>query len=614
MKPIELIISSVLIFTSFICAADRPNILWIISEDNSTTLGCYGDKNAKTPNLDQLASKGIRFTNCFANAPVCAAARSTLFLGMHATSAGTYHMRSLYRVPEQIRPYFSYLREAGYFATNGKSDINTSTHSIKSIVNGASKQHIYLNRADKTAPFIAVHNLLQSHESRIFSAYSQKGSKQNEGFNLEHPMDLPPYQADTNETSQDWGRVYKQINRMDQAVGVILKALGKSGEADNTIILYCSDHAGIMIRSKRYLFDSGTRVPMIAYFPEKWKHLAPTGYQPGGVCERLTDFTDVSKTLLSIAGVEAPSHFSGKAFAGNVEPAKDKVLLFSGRFDECPDNSRALTDGRYRYLRNYESDRNLNQLESYTLRQASQKAQYYAFKSGSTNEYQNAIYDYQPAEAFFDTANDPHEVTNLIHSEEHQKLIALFRKELDQQLISTHDLGFIPEPLIAEIDETQPVYEWAQSAENYPLQELLLLANLIGQTDPASLERFKSAIQSSNRIKRYWGVLGLRVAGTKAGDYKPLLFNLLKDEDSSVRITAACTLGKLGIDQTDFLLNEAKRATTDAHATWALDVLKLLEVTNIPSDLAPADYTKGQYSLSAFNDIQKCKSYTKLPD
>ncbi len=593
--------------------AEKPNILWIISEDNSTYLGCYGDPNANTPHLDALAAKGMRYTNCFANAPVCAPARSTLFLGMHATSAGTYHMRSRYLVPKYITPYFTHLKDAGYFTTNGKSDINTNTHNINRMVDAKSVPKQYLGRPDKSKPFVAVHNMMQSHESGIFVSHPKRTIRNpTPGKKLEHPLTIPAYQVDNAETRLDWARIYTQIDNLDKGIGQILNSLEKSGEAENTIILYCSDHAGIMIRSKRYLFDSGTRVPMIAYFPKKWEHLAPKGYAPGAVSDRLVDFTDIPKTILTLAGAEVPKHFVGKAFAGKEEPAKEKILLFSGRFDECPDNSRALTDGRYKYLRNYESDRQLNQLESYCFNQISQQTQYKVHQAGKTNEAQASVYDTQPVEAFFDTQADPHEVQNLINSSEHQELIAQFRSELDQYIIKTHDLGFIPEPLIAEIDQSTTVYEWAQSQENYPLPEILALANTTGQSDAQALERFTNALSNSNRIIRFWGALGLRVAGDKASGTQDLLKKALKDSDASVRIVAACTLGQFGMNQTDFLLNEAKIATTDAHANWALDALKLIGVSELPDGLEDQDFIKGSYSQRSYEDLRDGKTYTKL--
>ena len=104
----------------------RPNILWIVSEDNSPWLGSYGDPLATTPRLDKLAAEGFRYTRAYSNAPVCAPSRAALITGAYPIAFGTEHMRSGYKIPPAIRFYPSYLREAGYYTTNNsKKDYNT---------------------------------------------------------------------------------------------------------------------------------------------------------------------------------------------------------------------------------------------------------------------------------------------------------------------------------------------------------------------------------------------------------------------------------------------------------------------------------------------------------
>src|SRR5688572_29960799 len=108
-------------------AAERPNILWITSEDNSPYLGCYGDRLAQTPHLDRLASEGVRYRNAFANAPVCSTARTTLITGMYASSLGVHNHRSSVAIPEQMKLYPEHLRAAGYYCTNNvKTDYNVA--------------------------------------------------------------------------------------------------------------------------------------------------------------------------------------------------------------------------------------------------------------------------------------------------------------------------------------------------------------------------------------------------------------------------------------------------------------------------------------------------------
>jgi len=123
MKLHRFALAAVLLFTAGLAfGADRPNILWITSEDNSPYLGCYGDPLAQTPHLDRLASQGIRYRTAFANAPVCSSARSTLITGMYATSLGIHNHRSRVAIPDGFKLYPEYLRAAGYYCTN---NVNT---------------------------------------------------------------------------------------------------------------------------------------------------------------------------------------------------------------------------------------------------------------------------------------------------------------------------------------------------------------------------------------------------------------------------------------------------------------------------------------------------------
>ena len=114
------------LLTTLVHATDRPNILWVVSEDNIPLLGSFGDPIARTPHLDTLASRGIRYTNTHSPAPVCAPTRASIIAGRYAPGVGTQHMRSLVPLPDDLRYFPSYLREAGYYCTNrSKTDYNT---------------------------------------------------------------------------------------------------------------------------------------------------------------------------------------------------------------------------------------------------------------------------------------------------------------------------------------------------------------------------------------------------------------------------------------------------------------------------------------------------------
>ena len=270
-------------------AADRPNILWISSEDNGQHLGCYGDEYADTPNLDAFAKTGMRYKTAWSNAPVCAPARTTIISGMYPPSTGSQHMRSTTQLPteiagEAVKMFPAFLREAGYYCTNAsKEDYNLDkTGQVWDQSNG--KAH-WKNR-DEGQPFFAVFNETVSHESKI-------RSKPHELVHDPAGVRVPAYHPDIPEVRRDWAQYYDKLTEMDRRLGKHLKDLEKAGLADETIVFYWGDHGSGMPRSKRTPLDSGLRVPMIVRFPDKFKHLAPPEYQVDGESDRLVSFVDL---------------------------------------------------------------------------------------------------------------------------------------------------------------------------------------------------------------------------------------------------------------------------------------------------------------------------------
>ena len=225
----------------------RPNILWITSEDNSPLLGCYGDKLAKTPNLDRLADQAVRYRNAFANAPVCSAARSTLITGMHACSLGIHNHRSKVRVPETFRLYPECLRDAGYYCTNNsKTDYNIIRNGRQAWNQSSNKAH-YKNRSAEQ-PFFAVFNIGASHEGQLTEQAVSRRRKQ--GVLPPKPRvapeqaPLPPYHADTPVVRRDWSVYYDNMTLMDEQVGRLLKELDDSGLARR--------HHRVLLRRSRW--------------------------------------------------------------------------------------------------------------------------------------------------------------------------------------------------------------------------------------------------------------------------------------------------------------------------------------------------------------------------
>ena len=278
------LLACVMCHSSF-AAGKGPNILWLTSEDHGPAMGCYGDTNARTPNVDALAAKGMIFTCAWSTAPVCAPARTAIISGLYPSSSGGLHMRSMVSLPADLKLYPQFLREAGYYCSNNSKEDYNVRKPAKLWDESSGKAH-WKNR-DVGQPFFAIFNSMKSHESEIRTRPHQQVADPAK-------VRVPAYHPDTPEVREDWAQYYDKVGEADADAGL----------AADTIVFYYADHGSGMPRSKRWPSDSGLRVPLVVYFPEKWKHLAPREYQPGGKSDRLVSFVDLAPTLLSLAGIK----------------------------------------------------------------------------------------------------------------------------------------------------------------------------------------------------------------------------------------------------------------------------------------------------------------------
>lgn len=587
-----LTVLSVLRGTGF--AADRPNILWITSEDNSPYLGCYGDPQAQTPQLDRLAAQGLRYRNAFANAPVCSSARTTLITGMYATSLGVHNHRSRGRIPEDFKLYPEHLRAAGYYCTNNsKTDYNLAGHAQP--WNESSAQAHYRKRAPNQ-PFFAVFNLTTTHESQV----APKPGKTSFRIAPEK-IALPPFHPDTPEIRRDWANYYDQMTIMDGQVGAMLEELEKAGLADNTIVFYCGDHGGALPRGKRNIHDSGTRVPLIARIPPKWAKLAPA--PAGEWIEQPVSFVDLPVTFFSLVGAPIPKNYEGRAFLGEKKAApREHVFLFRGRMDERYDVVRAVRDREFRYVRNYAPHRPWGQHYSYPFQvQPSMRSWFAAFEAGQCNEVQSAYWKPKPAEEFYRIAGDPHELRNLAADPQHAARRTDLQRKLRAEIIGTRDAGFIPEGMFERLAAGKTIYDYAQSSA-YPIERIVDLADKAASRDVRFLGEMRSAMEDPHPVIRYWGALGCVVLQEKSAPAKARLLALLRDEWTDIRIVAAEALGYHGEAEaavkalSEIVTSKQQYETLAALNTleymWKAGHVPLTRVQNIVRDLKleePAD-------------------------
>ncbi|MDP6524298.1 MAG: sulfatase [Kiritimatiellia bacterium] len=556
-------------------AADRPNILWITCEDISPYLGCYDCPEAQTPNLDRLAERGIRYTRAYANAPVCAVARSTLLTGMYSTTIGTHQMRSYVQLPDSIPAYPRILRKAGYYCTNNsKKDYNSNFSNDKNLWNESSGKAHWKNRKEGQ-PFFAVFNFTVTHESQLSPNRIKQyvARKQIPPTPRIDPGDikLPPYHPDLPEMREDWARLHDLITHMDSMAGARLRELEEQGVADNTIVFFYSDHGGMLCRSKRYIYNVGTQVPLIVSFPKKWQHLAPA--LPGQTSDRLVSFIDLPKTVLSLAGTEVPEQMQGRIFLGTgKEPAPESVHFFRDRMADQYDFSRAVTDGRYYYIQNFMPHRPRGRDTRYGFTvQANWRAWESHYEAGKCDPIQSQFFKPKPTVEFFDTKSDPWHVKNLAGQAEHRERIAMLEKDLEAWMVKTRDTGIIPEAMFSDIagpdKPFKSLYEYAQSDE-YPVVELLKIAKDASLADPKKLSDYLNCMRHSHPVARHYGAYALFLLRSSEDSAKEALREMIdNDAMAANRVMAAQALALCGDPDAAYrALHKEVKATESGYA------------------------------------------------
>ena len=518
----------------------RPNILWIVSEDNAASfVGAYGRTMAHTPNIDRLAAEGVLYKNVYCVSPVSAPARSALITGMCPTSIGTHHMRSYNAMPAFIRFFPEFLREAGFFtANNPKEDYNTS-NSAENAWDQSGRHAEYRNRAPGQ-PFFQVYNITISHESQLFTHPET----------LRHDpakVTLPPYLPDLPEKRFDRALYYERIEDMDAIVGRILQQLEDDGLAESTIVFYFSDNGGVLGRSKRFVYEAGLHVPLIIRFPEKFQHLAPA--PPGSRKDRLVTFIDFAPTMLSLIGLEIPDYMQGFAFLGSQKTEEPEFMFaFRDRMDERYDMQRVVRCKRFKYIRNYMPHRIYGQHLFTLWRAHGIQAWERACRDGYCNEYQMRFWQTKPVEELFDLKNDPYEINNLAFCEEHAPILEKMREAHRRRTMEFFDVGFVPEPeLLSRLKaEETTAYDFIRS-NNFPFQRVFETAQMATMGKAKDFDKIAKRLNDDEAVVRFWAAVGCAIQPELAKSQRERLFEIAyTDSSQSVRIAAIEAIFKIG--------------------------------------------------------------------
>lgn len=586
-------------------AADgsRPNILWLVSEDNSPFLGCYGDKLARTPNIDALAAGGILYRNVYCNAPVCAPSRFAILTGVHAESCSpAQHMRAVAKLPAEIKTYPELMRGAGYYCTNNaKTDYNCDADPARIWDDSSAKAHWRGRPKDK--PFLAVFNYMTTHESQLF--------RQVPGAVKPSQIRVPGFLPDTPAVREDYAGYYNLLERMDAQIGQRLAELKADGLADDTIVFYYSDNGGVLPRSKRFCYDEGMRCALVVHVPDKWRHLAPAA--PGTEIASPVSFIDLAPTLLSLAGARKPATMQGSAFLGRDATGPRRYAFgMRNRMDEAIDFSRTVTDGRYRYIRNYMPHRRWGQHLGFAWTLKSYQSWESEYLSGRTTPAQARFFETKPYEELYDLQADPDQLRNLASEPSQRAIHRRLRTALSRHMIAIHDNGFIPEGAEAE------GYRASRDPALYPLKRVMMVADVAARRDPRKLPLLRKWLGDKNPIVRFWAASGLVMLGQRAA---PALQDLQAvqgaDPSDHVRIAAAEALAHLadprGVTALGEMIVTSEPATVRLYALNALIALGELARPALPQ-ITQAGADKDEYIFRSASYLKALLDGSYRPD
>ena len=453
---------------------DRPNILWLVTEDMGPYIAAFGDSTIQTPNLSRLAAEGVIYPNLYSTSGVCAPSRAAIATGMYPSSIGANHMRTSsytevtglpkYEAvpPSPVRMMSEFLRIHGYYCTNN----NKEDYQFRAPVTAWDESSVYAHWRNRNTdqPFFSIFNFGVTHESGLFEPYgfrraefrhyqsgdrtfsntdwngrtSEDETANHIAQNIDFPA--PPYLPNTELVRRDLWKMYNNIAEMDRQLGAILDQLEADGLMESTVIFFYADHGGPLPRQKRLIYDSGLNSPMIIRFPNLG--------MAGSIDSQLISFIDFAPTVLSLVGIQPPEHFQGQAFLGahRAKTNRKYVHAAADRFDGFTDAIRAVRDTRFKYIRNYRPEQGYYLPVVYRERIPTMQELLRLKEENGLNEYQAQWFrDRKPRNELFDCQNDPHELHNLAGDPKYEGKIKELSNEMDLWLARIGDQPNLPE-------------------------------------------------------------------------------------------------------------------------------------------------------------------------
>ncbi|MGE9294830.1 MAG: sulfatase family protein [Puniceicoccales bacterium] len=425
------------------------NFIILVGEDAGRALGCYGDVDADTPNLDRLASEGCRFDNAFTTSPVCSPSRSAMVTGMYPWSLGTHQHRSKLINPPRILTHE--LRDAGYYVNwANKTDFNFTPPEDFA---DATEEWIEALETESLPdqPFFLFHNFTVTHGSTMWGPGEQRfGAHNKERVAKEHLLEphqrvdpatvyVPSYLPDEPEVRDNIARFYEGQSIGDAEIGRVLKALDRSKYRDNTVVFYFTDHGRGLMREKRWCYDAGLHLSLVVR--------APGLTRAGSVDESLVSWVDLAPTILSLANLPIPERYQGQVFMGpEVAPEREYVFGGRDRMDEAYDHCRSVRDKDFLYIKNFFPQIPYSQESWYMeIMETVQVARRMAGEGTLDKHIAKWFEPRKPAEELYDVKADPEMMVNLADDPRYAKKKSELVEVLDRHLERWGDYGNVPE-------------------------------------------------------------------------------------------------------------------------------------------------------------------------
>ena len=585
--------------TTFKTSEEPPNIVWIISEDNSVHYMELFDKNGtKTPNIEKLANSGIIFTRAFSNAPVCSAARTTLISGCYGPRTASHYHRAFDRYCDRISPvptpgsycdrigpvpmpgsvemFPVYLRKAGYYTTNNvKEDFNI--RKSDTVYDESSREASWQNRREGQ-PFFHVKSIGTTHEGRLH--FTKEFMDSTQTITSPESVFIPPIHPKT-ELFKYTNALYLDKHReMDREVGEIVAELEKEGLLENTFIFYFGDHGGVLPGSKGYLAETGLHVPLVVYIPPRYKHLV--NLKPGTRSNGFVSFIDFGATVLNLAGLDIPDGIDGKPFLGKDIKEKDiearnETFGYADRMDEKYDMVRSLRVGKYKYIRNYQPFNFDGLWNNYRYIMLAYREWQEMYRNGELNDIQSAFFEPKSPESLFDVEADPWETNNLAGDPDYSDILQEIRGRLYDRLRGMPDLSFFPEHYLIQHAFDDPV-KFGQE-HKLKIHKYIDIANLMLSDYQSVRSAVKESLGSGDPWERYWAIIVCSSFREEANEMIPLIKNLSQTDPEYInRVRSAEFLGIIKEEDPEAVMVKALYETHDpAEALLILNSMVLMK-------------------------------------